>query len=997
MGFVNCALPHPLVIVLTMRCLETAEKDYPGLPFPQNAAEVEADLAAMRGVFTLVDDRQADNPRVSFCTPRYELVCALTQQQDAWFVIRISPLGLRTHNLIARGALKLETQGWQVFTDLVEINRQGSAPTGVDELLSAWKQVRGPDGKIPAPVSASAGLSPAQVAFLANVDTLIDLAQEVELEQAARQERIPVRAAEALAGSIGRFALSAGGAGIRVGEYWRVGYGEAGVGADGVVTEATSSAVKIRFFQPIEAAFLQKVQWLTPKISTKQYAIQHAAVRALQNGESLNPALLGLIVDGRFARYSAPSTDRSGQGPAISTSGERPNPAQKLMIERALVVPDLLLALGPPGTGKTDTIREIVARQAALGKKVLVTSKNNKAVDNVLEGLAGVHALRIGREEVVSPEVRPLLIDNRSSAMQGAILAGSQATLAALDSALAAWPDAQQALEAFAQLSDAVLAAENALEEKRAELLHWQTAAYMRVEGTLARQETHARLLEARLAEAARRAEALRRQLERMGRWSKFPLLGGLFVLLAARLAEDWQIAFADYNQLQADLRKARENARRVWESYRQFVTAGELALTFKRGLQAAEEHLEMMKEELRGAVEKIESIAQPNPPAPFPGREEGAGFPPPPKREGVRDFSAFAAELRTRHERQLRRRGLLAEWRETIQTRPQALYPTLIRSADVVGATCIGVATDARFEDLEFDLVIADEAGQIQVMDLLVPLVRARRAVLVGDHLQLPPLVEPEISEKIREREPENAELGEWLEKSLFERLIQAPGTPVSHKVMLDTQYRMPRPIADFISTQFYGGNYRTGRDIPHADPFFGSPLVFIDTMKEVRHFEQRATDGQGYSNPTEAHIISDLVLAYAQKGIEAGVIVPYKNQAEAIRRELRRRDPTLGEDALITRIATVDSFQGREQDVILFGFTRSNADGRIGFLTELRRLNVSLTRARRQLVLVGDSLTLTSTPDAPFARLAQSLVERVRKLPKAYLQSSELTHLFD
>jgi superfamily I DNA and/or RNA helicase len=271
---------------------------------------------------------------------------------------------------------------------------------------------------------------------------------------------------------------------------------------------------------------------------------------------------------------------------------------------------------------------------------------------------------------------------------------------------------------------------------------------------------------------------------------------------------------------------------------------------------------------------------------------------------------------------------------------------------------------------------------------------VRARRAVLVGDHLQLPPVVEPEIAQKIRENEPENQELGEWLQKSLFERLIERPTTPASNKVMLDTQYRMPRQIADFISAQFYGGNYHTGSESAHAEALFtGSPLVFVDTMKEVRHFDQRAEDGQGYFNPTEARLISDLLLAYQAKGVEAGVIVPYKKQADVIRRELRRRQSGLSEDDLVSRVATVDSFQGKELDVIIFGFTRSNAEGRIGFLTELRRLNVSLTRARHQLVLVGDSLTLSSTPDQDFARLAQALLQIIKKTPKGYVYANELS----
>ena len=742
---------------------------------------------------------------------------------------------------------------------------------------------------------------------------------------------------------------------------------------DGVVVEATGNSFVVRFFQPPESRQIQKIEWFIPKISTKQYTIQHAAVRALRNGESLNPHLLGLIVGNRFADYPAAT---------ISGGTDRPNPAQKTMIERALTVPDLLLTLGPPGTGKTNTIREIVARQAALGRKVLVTSKNNKAVDNVLDGLTSVHSLRIGREEVVDPAVRPLLIDNRASAMQTAIRGSLEPVQQALEQTQALWPQIQSAFARLSELTAAWQAAHAALEQEKAQLSGWQTAAYIRVEQTLKRQEKSARQLNLRLDAARQQADVLRRQVENLQRFSHIPLLGGLIILLADNISQQWQSASQEYRDTVQSIRKTREGNRKLWEAYRQFVTGSEQALQFKREVAQAELKLEDAQTELARALEELSRVSQ-----------SLSGAPALPQAISASALETLFHDWQAWREQQTRRKELLAEWRDMLQARPQALYPTLIRSADVVGATCIGVATDARFEDLEFDLVIADEAGQIQVMDLLVPLVRARRAVLVGDHLQLPPLVEPEIVAKIRENEPENQELGEWLEKSLFERLIERPGTPASHKVMLDTQYRMPRQIADFISGQFYGGNYRTGHYTMHADAFFsGSPLVFIDTMKEVRHFEQRAEDGQGYFNQTEARLICDLVLAYQGQDTDLGVIVPYKKQAEVIRRELRKRQSGWSEDDLISRVATVDSFQGKEQDVILFGFTRSNAEGRIGFLAELRRLNVSLTRARRQLILVGDSLTLSGAPDQDFARLFKALLASAKTTAKGYFYASEL-----
>lgn len=981
MSFLRCDLPHPLFLVLTPRCFEKTAQDYPGLPFPQNAAEVEADfLAAEGGVLALVDlAKQPDNPKISFCAPRYELVCGLTQQRDAWYAIRMSPLGLRTHNQLARGAVRVAPQTWGIVSDLDELNQQSDgAHTGLDSILAAWQQTR-----LPAPAPrAGAELSAARQAFLANMDTLIDLACEVELEQAARQEKVVVRSVESESAQVWRFTLK-GSQTFRVGNYLQAGNGDSAGFADGIVVDSRGDSLLLRFYRPTDSRQIQQTRWLAPKTSTKQYAIQREAVQSLRNEQSLNPRLLSMFIENCYADYPAP-TIQEGTG--------RPNPAQRTMIERALLVPDMLLALGPPGTGKTDTIREIVAKQASLGRKVLVTSKNNKAVDNVLAGLEGVRALRIGREEVVAPETRALLVDRQTDEVRARILKNIEPAQAQMDGLETSWPNIQRAFAQLSELTSAWKDARATLEQERFQLTNWQAASYVRVEQALARQEKITRQRNAELLELTQQAQALEGQLSMLKRWSEIPVLGGFVILWADNIAQNWQGVSRAHQETLQNLRKSMQAARQVWESYRQFVTASEQALAFKRAIAQAEAQAGLGKQAIARALAELSELSRDLPDAPNLLSVGNVEQSEPLRPEAL---EALFGEWQSWYARQASRRELLAEWRDMLQTRPQALYPPLIRSADVVGATCIGVATDARFEDLEFDLVIADEAGQIPVTDLLVPLVRARRAVLVGDHLQLPPVVEPELVEKIREREPENQEIGGWLEQSLFERLILRPETPESHKVMLDTQYRMPRPIADFISSQFYNGRYKTGLEKPHEDPFFAHPLVFIDTMKEVRHYEQRSEDGQGYFNPTEARIIGDLLLAYQKEGAQAGVIVPYRKQAEVIRRELRQRQCGWSEDALTNRIATVDSFQGKELDVVLFGFTRSNAEGRIGFLSELRRLNVSLTRARRQLVLVGDSVTLSNALDPSFARLFLALLVSLKTKPKAYLSSHELARM--
>jgi hypothetical protein len=356
------------------------------------------------------------------------------------------------------------------------------------------------------------------------------------------------------------------------------------------------------------------------------------------------------------------------------------------------------------------------------------------------------------------------------------------------------------------------------------------------------------------------------------------------------------------------------------------------------------------------------------------------------------------------------RRHAILVDWRTRLASRTGDLYPVLIRFADVVGATCIGIATDPHFADIEFDLAIADEAGQIGLPDLLVPLVRAKRALLVGDHHQLPPFVEDEVKAWLEQVSPEALPDMAWVDEetteaemvtglltqSAFESLFSTADP--SHVVRLDLQYRMPQAVADFASRYFYDGQLKTTeRDkvysMPHADPLFKKPLVFVDTSALPLGQRRDSAPGRDMSNPEawgmhgyvnrlEARLIADIAAVYNRAGLDWIVIVPYRAQAQRIRRELARRLPAAPDLNLDERVATVDSFQGGECDQVIYGFTRSNYECRVGFLRELRRLNVAITRARKQLVLVGDVATLTQARNISFRNLAQALLAHVQQM---------------
>jgi hypothetical protein len=149
--------------------------------------------------------------------------------------------------------------------------------------------------------------------------------------------------------------------------------------------------------------------------SDLSFRIQQAALKTLRDGEALNPYLLRVLVDNRYEPYQPAGVSHSNL-----------NAAQAEAFRRSLTVPDLLLVLGPPGTGKTKTIAGIAHAHAARRERVLVTAKNNKAVDNVLERLSGLTVIRTGHEDRVSEQVRDRLIDRQARHLQAQIIAQTE-------------------------------------------------------------------------------------------------------------------------------------------------------------------------------------------------------------------------------------------------------------------------------------------------------------------------------------------------------------------------------------------------------------------------------------------------------------------------------------------------------------------------------------------------------------------------------------------
>lgn len=300
-----------------------------------------------------------------------------------------------------------------------------------------------------------------------------------------------------------------------------------------------------------------------------------------------------------------------------------------------------------------------------------------------------------------------------------------------------------------------------------------------------------------------------------------------------------------------------------------------------------------------------------------------------------------------------------------------------LFGEARVIACTLVGSANKL-LDGQRFNTLFIDEAAQALEAACWIPLRRVSRVILAGDHCQLPPTVKS------------LAALKAGLGVTLMERVT---ATQPSVVTLLKVQYRMNEAIMRFSSDWFYGGQVKSAPQVRHRGILdYDNPFLWIDTApleeeddSPVYH-EQFVGESFGRVNKAEANLTISTLRDYLEKvgkqrfldeQVDVGVISPYRAQVQYLR-SLIKATPELKPFRRAITVNTVDGFQGQERDIVLISLVRSNAAGDIGFLKDLRRMNVAITRARMKVIILGDVKTLTRHP---FYKRLWDYVERARQ----------------
>ncbi|MDK2934400.1 MAG: hypothetical protein PWP27_2210 [Clostridiales bacterium] len=288
------------------------------------------------------------------------------------------------------------------------------------------------------------------------------------------------------------------------------------------------------------------------------------------------------------------------------------------------------------------------------------------------------------------------------------------------------------------------------------------------------------------------------------------------------------------------------------------------------------------------------------------------------------------------------------------------------IKNAEIVSGTCTGVISNYVINDMVFDYVIIDEAAKATFPELLISIIRAKKIIMVGDHRQLPPVLDEELIKNSKQTFIESNLDFNTLYNSIFMKLFEH--LPSENKQVLNTQYRMHPTIGTMISQLFYDNQILNGvsiKDRKHnIKKYMDLAIVWLDTSKSPDRFEENISTT--YRNMLEANIVKEQLKlinnSIDSSEYDVGVITPYSGQKNLIRNEIQQNTyDNINSNVVVN---SVDAFQGGQKDIIIYSTVRSSDKHKnIGFLKSEERLNVAFSRAKRLLIIIGDAEFLSDT----------------------------------
>ena len=319
--------------------------------------------------------------------------------------------------------------------------------------------------------------------------------------------------------------------------------------------------------------------------------------------------------------------------------------------------------------------------------------------------------------------------------------------------------------------------------------------------------------------------------------------------------------------------------------------------------------------------------------------------------RKAIRDLRNSPSSRRGRGEAFHQKMERLKDRATELEIRINA---QLFGEARVIACTLVGSA-NRLLDGQKFGTLFIDEAAQALEAACWIPIRRVSRVILAGDHCQLPPTVKS------------IAALKAGLGKTLMERIVENQPRVVT---LLKMQYRMNEEIMRFSSDWFYGNQVESAPEVKYRSILdLDVPMEWIDTSQ---YSEEFVGESFGRINRDEAELTLQTLHDYFERigkqrlldeRIDVGIISPYRAQVQYLRSQLKKKEWFKPFRHLIS-VNTVDGFQGQERDVIVISLVRSNDEGQIGFLHDLRRMNVAITRARMKLIILGDTQTMTRHP---------------------------------